>query len=179
MTERSQSNKGKVEVPQAEFGKVNKAETVRTIIRDSANKILLLQKSNDSKNPLKYEFPGGKIDGLGAAPSTLAQQTTTAIKEVEEETGLEISGLPLSKVDAFSYKFKVGDKEYERAVTLFLVDLPPGNYQVVVDRTLNEEGSSEDKHQGARWVSMEELIEIDRENMLAANSRISVLTTNS
>lgn len=166
-------------ISQSELSPINRAETVRVIIRNSDGKILLLQKAPTSKNPLHYEFPGGKIDIQDPTPSR-EQQIDTAIKEVQEETGLDITGFPLSHVDDFSYEFKVRETLYKRNVHTFLVDLPRKNYQIVVNRTLTPEGQSEDKHSCARWVSVEELTALHKKNMLAANSsNISVITEKS
>ncbi len=59
--------------------------SVRVLLTDENNKILILKRSTDSKtNPGKWEFPGGKVDQGESFDQAL-------IREVYEETHLKIS----------------------------------------------------------------------------------------
>lgn len=59
--------------------------SVRVLITDEDNKILILKRSTGSKtNPGKWELPGGKVDQGESFDQAL-------IREVKEETGLKIS----------------------------------------------------------------------------------------
>jgi len=59
--------------------------SVRVLLTDENNKILILKRSTDSKtNPGKWEFPGGKVDQGESFDQAL-------IREVYEETQLKIS----------------------------------------------------------------------------------------
>ena len=59
---------------------------VRVIVK-RGNKYLLVQRSKNSSNPGKWEYPGGKRDG---------QPLNKAIKrELKEETGLNLSKLQI------------------------------------------------------------------------------------
>ncbi len=59
--------------------------SVRVLLTDEDNKILILKRSTDSKtNPGKWEFPGGKVDQGESFDQAL-------IREVYEETKLKIS----------------------------------------------------------------------------------------
>ncbi len=59
--------------------------SVRVLITDEDNKILILKRSTDSKtNPGKWELPGGKVDQGESFDQAL-------IREVSEETGLKIA----------------------------------------------------------------------------------------
>lgn len=59
--------------------------SVRVLLTDEDNKILILKRSTDSKtNPGKWEFPGGKVDQGESFDQAL-------IREVYEETQLKIS----------------------------------------------------------------------------------------
>ncbi len=59
--------------------------SVRVLLTDEDNKILILKRSTDSKtNPGKWEFPGGKVDQGESFDQAL-------IREVYEETNLKIS----------------------------------------------------------------------------------------
>jgi len=59
--------------------------SVRVLLTDENNKILILKRSTDSKtNPGKWEFPGGKVDQGESFDQAL-------IREVCEETQLKIS----------------------------------------------------------------------------------------
>ena len=58
--------------------------SVRVLITDEDNKILILKRSTDSKtNPGKWELPGGKVDQGESFDQAL-------IREVSEETGPKV-----------------------------------------------------------------------------------------
>jgi 8-oxo-dGTP pyrophosphatase MutT (NUDIX family) len=149
---------------------VNAAETVRCEIRDAVGRILLLEKHSASKNPGMFEFPGGKIDAARGGRSTAAEQRATIIREVQEETGLEISDVPVEKVESFSYNFEAGGVSYVRDVHLFRAQVPAGDRPVEINRTTTADGESEDKHAGFRWVTREEFSGLRRDGKIAANS---------
>jgi len=73
----------------------------RCIVRNSSNDILLVKRSvNDSYNPGKWEFPGGKLD--------IGQDLSNALeREVMEETGLLIE--PESKLN-FAESYIIGNE---------------------------------------------------------------------
>jgi 8-oxo-dGTP diphosphatase len=59
--------------------------SVKVVIRDAQGRLLVLQRSHQSKgNPGKWEFPGGKIDPGETFDAAL-------LREVSEETGLTIT----------------------------------------------------------------------------------------
>lgn len=149
---------------------VNKAETVRCEIRDATGRILLLEKDPRAKNPGMLEFPGGKIDTKQSGRSTAEEQRATVIREVQEETGLDINGVPLDKIGSFSYVFEAGSAAYAREVHLFRAQLSKDGPEVEVNRTMAAEGGPEDKHAGFRWVTPEEFWALRRGGKVAANS---------
>jgi hypothetical protein len=55
-------------------------------------------------------------------------------------------------------------------VHLFQVVPPPGDFTIIIDRTSNAEGGSEDKHQRYVWVSVQELIGLRDSRQLSGNS---------
>jgi len=59
--------------------------SVRVLLKDEDDKILILKRSTDSKtNPGKWELPGGKVDQKESFDQAL-------IREVYEETQLKIA----------------------------------------------------------------------------------------
>ncbi len=138
-------------------------ETVRAALFYKG-KFLLLQKSADSKNPGTLEFPGGKIDEIQEKASTSEEQMQSTIKEVQEETGIEIDKLPMEKIESFESYFETTDKDgivlkFKRITHLFLIRLPDTQeINLKINETKNEKGESEDNHMGYKWVLPDELI---------------------
>jgi len=139
-------------------------ETVRVIIRDKAERILFLHKSDNSKNPGKSELPGGQIEGKDGKPSTLEEQEITAIREVEEETGLKIEN-PI-KVGRHRYWFGHHDgKLAEREVHVLQAEVPDETPKVTTN-------IKEDKHGGHSWATPHVLDNWARMGRLARNSDV-------
>ena len=59
-------------------------------------KILLTQRSEKMKLPLKWEFPGGKIEAGETAEKCI-------VREINEELGIAVK--PIKKLDPFNYKY--------------------------------------------------------------------------
>ncbi|HZY24320.1 MAG TPA: NUDIX domain-containing protein, partial [Bacteroidales bacterium] len=53
------------------------------VIRNEDNKILVVQRGEDSDHPFKWEFPGGKLD-----PEETEEECI--IREIDEELSMEI-----------------------------------------------------------------------------------------
>lgn len=111
--------------------------SVRALITDGNNKILILKRSTDSKtNPGKWEFPGGKVDQAESFDQAL-------IREVYEETQLKIS---LEHVVGISEQ----NLHLIRAVHIIMSGkIIEGNL------TLSSE------HEGYAWVFFENLLEYE------------------
>ncbi len=128
-------------------------------------KFLLLEKSKGSKNPGALEFPGGKIDEIKNQNSTIEEQMESAIREVEEETKIDIKDIPLEKIESYETYFEAKRKDgttkrSKRIIHLFLAKLnDEKEYDLKVDQMKDENGKSEDNHQGYRWVTPEELVD--------------------
>ena len=100
------------------------------------NKILITQRSkNDKLLPLKWEFPGGKIEENESEKDCL-------IREIKEELELKI------KVKDFFFKniHSYGKKEIE--LNFFLCEVISGNLKLNV-------------HNHFYWVSKEDLMKFD------------------
>ncbi len=61
------------------------------------NKILVTQRSEKMKQPLKWEFPGGKIEENETAENCL-------LREIKEELNLEIQVLKKLESQSFNYE---------------------------------------------------------------------------
>ena len=138
-------------------------ETVRGALFHRG-KFLMLEKDADSNNPRALEFSGGKIDNIAGKIATPAEQQQALIAEVVQETKIDINKITPKKVDEFDNYFEVKKpdgtkKQYKRKTHLFLVRLPDDQEVIVsVGGEKNEEGKSEDKHAGYKWVSPQELV---------------------
>lgn len=157
------------DVPEKEQKSINKAQTVRCEIRIGGD-ILLLQKNGDSKNPYKWEFPGGNIEDVGDDPASPEQQKTAIIKEVLEETGLDISSTPLNDPEYFEYDYEAKGDNYHRAVNLFRIEMPHGDHKIIIDQTRKKDGSSEDKHRSWMLVTQEVFDRMIQEGEISQNS---------
>ena len=126
---------------------------------------MVLQKDADSKNPDALEFPGGKIDDIKSTASTPEERQRTAVEEVRQETGIDVSRFPIETVENFTTFFEVIDKtgikkKYKRLVHLFLIRLPDTEEFVpLINQTETPLGQSEDKHKNYKWLPPSELID--------------------
>lgn len=155
-------------------------ETVRVALLYNG-KVLLLRKSKDSKMPLSFEFPGGKIDGVKRGEkSTATQQISSVIKEVQEEANIDISKREIIPVETFNKRYETisGSKIttlHKGIVHLFLVEVSAEDIaNIKVGQTLNAEGKSEDHHDSYGWASLEDLktlLEVRRNPLSGKNIR--------
>lgn len=127
----------------------NYKETIRVLVV-SNEELLFLQKNKDSNIPLHWEFPGGKVD----EDDTFIQ---TAIKELEEETGIkcnssEIIDLGIEKFLRFPHRGGIA----ERRVQYLLVNFSE-KPEVRINQTTDDQGMSEDKHSDYKWVKLSDL----------------------
>lgn len=135
--------------------------TVRVIVVYQ-NKILFLRKSQNSKNPSAFEFPGGKIDIGDEAISTV-------VKELYEETGIsiepsDVKALGITK--KYNFRSKDSDQLNQRSVEYFFVLL--NNY---FDIKLN---NTEDKHDQFLWIDIAEVQAFCKDNFISENSKIDL-----
>ena len=138
-------------------------ETVRVVLV-RGDKILFLRKSLNSKMPLSWELPGGKIDGLKKGQdSTLEQQKEAAKKEVLEETNIDIKNLTIVNVETFNKRYETVN-EFDQVelhkgiVHLFLVYVSDEDIAgIQVGKTLNASGKPEDHHDNYGWASVKDL----------------------
>jgi mutator protein MutT len=142
---------------------VAEVPTVRCIVRRPGGDVLLLRKSDDSKAAGLLEFPGGKID-----PGT--DPLEAVIREVREETGIDLSASPPVACDEYRYRFEHAGTTHHRRVHVFLAELAADPGEVVVNRTRDADGGSEDKHAGYVWVSRERLAAVKAQGRLNGNS---------
>ena len=153
-------------------------ETVRCEIQDADGRILLLLKDRNSKNPGMYEFPGGKIEKIRGAHAQEDEQISAAIQEVLEETGLDISEVPLVKKGSYQYSFIAGGQREKRDVSLYHAKLPPGKHIVTVNQTRRADGKPEDNHAGYRWVTLPEFQMLQSIRRIATNSILPIHKNN-
>lgn len=108
---------------------------VKTVIVNSENKILLLQRSEKTSSPHSWDFGGG---GVGKSENPM----DSAIREAKEETGLDVLDL--------------------RPLTTYL-DTENKDEAVIISftaRTNNSEVKLSWEHEAYRWLTREELSEI-------------------
>ena len=127
-------------------------------------KFLLLEKDATSKNPAAFEFPGGTVEKVEGTELTEEGWLETLIRELKEETGIDVRDFHPKKIDDFRYYFETGEenkKGHWRHARLFLIQIPDSeNISISVGMTKNEIGASEDHHAGHKWVTPRELVEL-------------------
>ena len=88
----------------------NRRITVRTMVLNRQNKILVLRRSLDDDDvPWRIDFPGGGVEPGEALMAA-------AIRETKEETGIELTERDLS----LEYAFSVYDEETDTVITRLL-----------------------------------------------------------
>ena len=111
--------------------------SVRVLLADENNKILILKRSTESKtNPGKWELPGGKVDQGESFDQAL-------IREVYEETQLKIS---LEHVVGISEQ----NLHFIRAVHI-----------IMSGKIINGNLNLSNEHEGYAWVFFENLQEYE------------------
>lgn len=137
---------------------MNKESTTRVILLCN-NSILLLKKNANSKNPGKYEFPGGKIDSL-------VDIASEASRELAEETKILVNQTQLTQIEyTYKYSFRFKEEHFERNVYFFITKLDE-----LKTPMLNQ--LDEDKHEEFRWIELEKYQDMLIEGKISSNSTI-------
>lgn len=144
-------------------------ETVRCIILDREGRILLLQKTPDSKAAGLYEFPGGKIEGAQGESSTLDEQIQTVIAEVLQETNISLDSRIITFIEQFTYSFEHNGKNIDRIVYVFKA-LVHSFDAVLINKTMNGDGLPEDNHARSVTVDFKSLEDLNNQGILSGNS---------
>jgi len=133
--------------------------------------MLMLQKNESSKYPGTWEFPGGQIE-------TGESDKDAVIREVLEETGIDLSGIEIQKLQkSYSYSFNIKGSKYKRDVEFFKVRLKEKSFVKIVGNN----GNASDNHKSYMWMDPEQYeftknYSIDNPektfNTISANSRV-------
>jgi 8-oxo-dGTP diphosphatase len=107
--------------------------TCAIIIKD--NKILVTQRSIDSDHPLKWEFPGGKLNNNET-------ETECIVREIKEELKIKIEVLKPMLPVVHDYSFK------KIKLIPFLCSLKSGNIELT-------------EHSDCKWIEIKELKYVD------------------
>ena len=113
--------------------------TVKAVILRDDGKILLLKRSKGKFNPKKWDLPGGTLE----KGETLGE---ALLREIEEETGLEVKMGEIIGTAEFSKESKNFDEEKRglRYLTYY-----SGDSEVELSR----------EHQDHKWLSFDEALE--------------------
>ena len=114
------------------------AITVKIVVLNSDQKVLLLKRSKKSLNPKKWDLPGGHIDEGESIEETIK-------REVLEETGLSVEIGPIINVVEFAKDHKAF-KEEKRGL------------RYIALTTDTEVVLNEDEHSEFKWLSFDEAI---------------------
>lgn len=140
--------------------------TVRVVIVNERNEVLLLQKSGTSNASNLREVPGGGIEKKDRSIFRARTIKNAAIREVEEETGITLKRKQLRVIGGFDYRFQgkndIGSQE--RKVEVLFVKIK-GTINVTVTE---EEGN---KHVDAAWVSRDIFDALGRSVELSGNTK--------
>lgn len=140
-------------------------ETVRAVIMNTNGEILLLQKDGTSKTKYKWELPGGEVDA-STIPATPEQLFAETLREVNEETGLDLSD-PENTNGSLGYFDYVRKHKQVKSPTrvhayYFLLNPEQSNQNIVIDPT--------DKHKAYKWVSSDELRKMQEKKQISSNT---------
>ncbi len=113
-------------------------------MKGEGKELLLVRRESrgDEKLHGKWELPGGRIE-FGEDPEE------TAVREVDEETGYEVSNPELFK-DVFSYMLEYEEKRVHVLITVYLCHLEGG-----------EKDLSDHKISDVGWFTRKELESIE------------------
>lgn len=137
--------------------------TVRTIVVSQDNYVLLLVKSHMSRNPGKYEFPGGSTEGKFTS-DPLEFYKRNAIRELWEETGLKAEEKDLKFIESFVYTPDHKDLINNRQVYIFLLRLTKDHTMLNIVLAENE------NHEYFVWIKLTELNNLYKNGKLSLNS---------
>ena len=107
--------------------------------KDGIKEYLLIQRSSDDHYPLHWEFPRGKCDGGEKITNHSEKPTICAIREIKEETGLDI--IPIKKVGSHTY-FSNYDNA-KKICHVFLCQMKNPNQKVKLSK----------EHDNHRWIT--------------------------
>jgi len=114
---------------------------VACILQYPDGKVLLIKRqSNDNSLPGFWELPSGNIDKGETKPEAL-------VREVKEETGIDISNIIVKQVDEEYYEFKTENGDTKKVTEhTFLCQVP---HSLLV--------SLSDEHSDFQWIELEKL----------------------
>lgn len=147
---------------------IRPVRTVRVMIENQRGQVLVLQKSSKSKKAAGlWELPGGQVDE-GDTASTLEQTLIKAgIREVREETGIDLSENPLEEVHRFDYLFEGGRNRWnKRRVHVLRTRLSYTPEVTGIDANVD----TADHHGEYAWVSKQRLAMMLAGEILSGNS---------
>lgn len=153
-----------VEVDRRPSEKIRK--TVRVVLVNEANEVLLLQKSPKSNASNLWEVPGGGIEKRDKSLFRRRTLKNAAIREVKEETGATLKRRDLQIIGGFNYRYQ-GKKDtimQERCVEVLFIRVK-GNLNV----SITEDGGN--KHVGKRWVPRGTFAAMGRSIELSGNTK--------
>jgi 8-oxo-dGTP diphosphatase len=127
-------------------------ENIASLILNPEKKFLLIQRApKDDSLPGFWELPSGGIDEG-------ENMETSVIREVKEESGIDISSYDLKLVDSESYSFTKENGDIKNVTeTTYLVSLD-NTPEVILS----------DEHVNYQWVSLLELEDVfeDKEDLI-------------
>lgn len=122
-------------------------KTVRVVIVNERDEVLLLQKSPKSNASNLWEAPGGGIENRDKSIFRRWTLKNAAIREVREETGIKLKRKDLCVIGGFDYTYqgKKDNKPQKRKVEVLYVRVKGDP-----DIRVKEDGGN--KHVDATWV---------------------------
>lgn len=129
-----------------------KKENIACLILNNENKFLLIQRNpKDDSCPGFWELPSGGIDEG-------ENMEESVVREVMEETGIDISKMDIKQVDTESYTFTKENGDIK--------DVTETTYIVLLNNTPKVVLS--DEHIDYKWITLSQLDEIfkDKEDLI-------------
>ncbi len=118
-----------------------------------------------------YEVPGGKIDE-GEEVATPKQQMDALVREVLEETNINITKNPIHKTHEYSYIFPHNGKLLKSYVHAYLTLVATEQkLGISINNVFKPDGSPEDNHMSFIWANSKDLNNLRRSGQLLGNSK--------
>ena len=126
--------------------------TVRGVVRQEDEILILRRHPKSRNNPHKYELPGGKVD-----PGEFFD--VALVREFKEETNLEVSIESLFEVVQDEFISRRTNRPISTVQLMMNLEIISGEVQI------------SDEHDDFKWVNIEELKELYSEDMLTPTLR--------
>lgn len=116
------------------------------IVREFSAGVVLFREKDGHRKYLILHYPGGHFDFPKGHLEKGETEAQAALRELVEETGIEVSGFYPGFREEMNYSFRRQDHRVDKTVTFFLAETDSS--QVIISH----------EHQGYLWLGYEETL---------------------